>query len=575
MSADAAQDPGCRNLRWSLALLDGLCGGGMRDLVLSPGSRSTPLVLAAQHHPELTLTPVLDERSAGFFALGLARASRRPVGLLCTSGSAPAHWLPAVIEAAEWGVPLVLISADRPPELRGWGANQTIDQTRLFGAFVREFHDPGPPLDTQPALKAMRALGSRLASTSNGRCRGPVHINLPLPEPLIPGGDCELAPRATQTAEPPGAETRSRWAAPRAERAAIDGLSQLFKGRGLICCGPADTDPQAATALWRCAEALSLPVLVDPLSGLRCAPAPRHRIAHYDSLLRNPEAARRLRPDWVLRTGRMPVSKALTTWLTGIPTILVDPAERWCDPTHDAQLQIGAPLEAVLTGLGEADLIEPDAHWLAEWIAADQRIAALAQRHLDETPWCEGHLIQTLMTRVPATDALFCANSLPIRQLDTWSGTRPASLPIFANRGVSGIDGQSSTLAGLNAAGRPTWGLLGDLAFCHDLSGLFLADRLDRPVLVLNNGGGRIFDYLPQRALANLEAYWRTPRPLALDALARAFGLECRRIDGALGLEQVLCEAPRGQLIEVQIDAALSQQAHETFWRRIAQDDIF
>jgi len=575
MNARAAPDPGCRNLRWCLALLDGLWRGGMRDLALSPGSRSTPVVLAAQRFQGLTLAPILDERSAGFFALGLARARRRPVGLLCTSGSAPAHWLPAVIEAAEWGVPLVLISADRPPELRGWGANQTIDQTRLFGTFVREFHDPGPPVETQPALKAMRALGNRLARVSNGWRPGPVHINLALPEPLVPHDDCELEPGAFQGDDAVATYGDFQRVPAIPGPAASDGLGRLLKGRGLVCCGPAETDAQTAATLWRCAEALSLPVLVDPLSGLRCGPATNHRIGRYDSLLRNPGAARRLRPDWVLRSGRAPVSKALTTWLTGVPTILLDPHEHWCDPTHDTELRLDAPAEAVFAWLGEAGLVKPDPGWLAQWVAAERRIEALAHRHLSEKPWCEAHLIQTLMARIPATEALFCANSLPIRQLDTWSGTRPATLRIFANRGASGIDGQTSTLAGLNAAGTPTWGLLGDLAFCHDLSGLFLGDRLDRPVLVLNNGGGRIFDYLPQRALPGFEAYWRTPRPLALDALARAFGRDFWRIDDATGLELALSEAPRGALIEVAIDAARSQETHETFWRRIAQDDIF
>nr|WP_242470556.1 2-succinyl-5-enolpyruvyl-6-hydroxy-3-cyclohexene-1-carboxylic-acid synthase [Thiococcus pfennigii] len=552
-------------MRWSLALLDGLVHGGMRDLILSPGSRSTPLVLAATREPDLTLTAIVDERSAGFFALGLARATRRPVGLLCTSGSAAAHWLPAVIEAAEWGVPLILLSADRPPELHGWGANQTIEQSDLFAGFVRERHDPGPAVAAPAALKALRALGARAAAVAGGRRPGPVHINLPLREPLVPGPDCTAAPIAGATAPTPPAETH--WDDPPNPA----DLSRLVAGHGLICCGPGDHDQRTAEALHRCATALALPVLVDPLSGLRFGLGAKTRIARYDSLLRNATAAARLRPDWVIRLGRAPVSKTLNAWLAGVPTILVDPAERWCDPTHDARLQIGARPERFLAWLAEAGLVTAAPDWLARWQASERHVAALAEAHLAEAPWGEAHLIRTLVAELPAGDALFCANSLPIRQLDTWSGTRTAPLAIFGNRGASGIDGQASTLAGLNAAGLPTWGLLGDLSLCHDLSGLLLGQRFARPLLVINNGGGRIFDYLPQRALPELAAYWRTPLAIDLGDLARTFGLAYQCIEDDAGLGQVLAAARRGDgrgLVEVRVDAGRSQAHQEAFWRR-------
>ncbi len=578
VSADELSDPACCSLRWSLALIDGLIWGGVRELVLSPGSRSTPLVLAAQRRPDLKLTPVLDERSAAFFALGLARGARRPVALLCTSGSAPAHWFPAVIEAAEWGVPLILLSADRPPELRGWGANQTIDQVNLFGRFVREFHDPGRPLDTPAAMKAQRALGVRAAAVSTGGHPGPVHINLPFDEPLIPGPDCLTGVRAQTTPMPGEHEGLAALHAapdlPSADRA----WHAPLRGRGLICCGPGDHDPALVQALWSCASALHLPVLVDPLSGLRCGHASQARLAHYDSLLRNRSAAAALRPDWVVRLGGSPVSKTLTQWLSGVPAVLLDPRGAWCDPTHDAKIQIGADATHYLSWLSRAEgIVQADPEWLARWWRAEERVAALADEHLAESRWFEGHLLRTLMARLPSQEGLFCANSLPIRQLDTWSGTRDRPLSLFANRGVSGIDGQASTLAGLNAAGRPTWGLLGDLALCHDLSGLLLAGRLDRPLFVLNNGGGRIFDYLPQRHLPGLERLWRTPVPVALGELARPFGIRHRSVESDASAEQTLAEVLATKtpaLVEVRIDAERSQQSHERFWRRIAQDRV-
>ena len=563
---DRSADAGCVNLRWSAALLDGLFRGGLRTLVLSPGSRSTPVVLAAQRQAGIDIVPILDERSAAFFALGTAGASGRPVALLATSGSAPAHWYPAVIEASESGLPLILLSADRPPQLRLWGANQTVDQTRLFGAFVRESHDPGHPLDDPKALKALRALGLRAATLGLGPRPGPVHINLPFAEPLVPAGDCEPEP-PVWPALPVAAEVTSYQA-----------LDSLPAGRGLIVCGPGAFADDFAPTLRRCSEHHGLPVLADPLSGLRFGPESAQVMTGYDALLRNAAAAKALRPDWVLRFGRAPVSKRLGEWLAGVPAILVDPGGGWCDPSHDVRQRLSASPTSVCEALLGLDNRSAGDDWLARWQGAERRVQALADAHLAGSPWCEGHLLRALMARLPAGESLLCANSLPIRQLDSWSGSRAAPLGLFCNRGVSGIDGQLSTLAGLSHGGRPTWALLGDLSFCHDLSGLLQASRLDRPVLVLNNGGGRIFDYLPQHGLPGFEALWRTPVAPNLAALAAPFGLAHRSISDATGLEQALDDAlGRGrvaELIEVRIDADQSRAVHQGFWRRVANAPI-
>ncbi|MGA7981208.1 MAG: 2-succinyl-5-enolpyruvyl-6-hydroxy-3-cyclohexene-1-carboxylic-acid synthase [Chromatiaceae bacterium] len=571
MKAQENPDQACANLRWSLALLDGLVGGGMERLVLSPGSRSTPLVLAGQRQPRLEMIPILDERSAAFFALGLARASRRPVGLLCTSGSAPAHWLPAVIEASESEVPLVLLSADRPPELRAWGANQTIDQTRLFGVFVREFHDAGRPDDTPPGRKAMHALGTRAAAVSLGRRRGPVHINLSFPEPLVPGPGCDAEPDA---AAPSVSDHLSRLPV---STGRIADICPLVSGRGLILCGPGRYPPKLTDSVWRCAQQLALPVLADPLSGLRFGPASPHCISRYDSVLRNANAARALRPDWVLRFGGTPVSQTLTEWLRGTPSILVDAGGRWRDPTHDARVQIEADPVHFCSWFADAGCISADRAWLDLWRDCEHRLDAVVENHLDGAPWCEAQLIRALIDWLPADSALFSSSSLPIRQLDTWSGTRPTPLGVYGNRGVSGIDGNLSTLAGLNAAGVPTLGLLGDLALFHDLSGLLLTERLKLPFVVVNNGGGRIFDYLPQRELPGLEALWRTPVSVDLGALADPFKLPCRQVVDGRGFEEALQDLASSYatgLIEARIDAGVSRELHLELWRRVRQETI-
>ncbi|SDW85473.1 2-succinyl-5-enolpyruvyl-6-hydroxy-3-cyclohexene-1-carboxylic-acid synthase [Thiocapsa roseopersicina] len=592
MSDAETPDQGCRNLRWALALFDGLVSGGVRRVVLSPGSRSTPLVLAAQRQPLIELTPILDERSAAFFALGLAQASARPVALLCTSGSALAHWFPAVIESSESGVPLILLSADRPPELRGWGANQTIDQTRLFGGFTRECHDPGPAEEGPAALKAIRALGLRAALVSRGPRPGPVHLNLPFREPLVPGPSCTAEPfRAFGGAEAgphDGSELRS---SAMDQACCFDTpqwpqeLTTLLRGRGIICCGPMMPSDAAAEAIFACAELLDAPVLADPLSGLRFRTATAARITRYDSLLRNPEAAAALRPDWVIRFGGTAVSKTLSGWIEDVPSILVDPAERWTDPNHDVIARISADPIAFCRLLQTRIERNAQGPWIERWAAAEQTLDRLASAFLQQSPWCEGHLIADLLERLPAGDGLFCANSLPIRQLDTWSGQSDKPLRVFGHRGASGIDGQSSTLSGLNAGRiaptRGVTGLLGDLSFIHDLSGLLLMERLDRPCIVLNNGGGRIFDALPQRGLPGFEPLWRTPQRVQPEALARAFGLAHRSVDDASGFAQAWAEAidagmraePAG-LIEVRLDAELSLRTHRAFWNGVREQSI-
>jgi 2-succinyl-5-enolpyruvyl-6-hydroxy-3-cyclohexene-1-carboxylate synthase len=594
MSGADAPDQGCRNLQWSLALFEGLIESGLRHVVLSPGSRSTPLVLAAERLPWIELIPILDERSAAFFALGLAEASGRPVGLVCTSGSALAHWFPAVIEASESGLPLVLLSADRPPEQRGWGANQTIDQTRLFGVFVREFHDLGPPEAGPAALKSVRALGLRAGVVSLGPRPGPVHINLPFREPLVPAGPCG-ADRSMQRAQAARVvANRARLVCdsaprpePHADHLGID-LARLLQGRGVICCGPMPLDERSAGSLFEVGRRLDAPVLTDSLSGWRFGPAPAWRIARYDSLLRNSRIATDLKPDWVIRFGRTAVSKILAQWMEGCPSLLLDPQGRWNDPGHDVIARVwgdGDTLLGQLEALGIGGATEAIGPWIARWMDAERWIDQLAVEFLAQAPWFEGHLIGRILGQLADGDGLYCANSLPIRQLDTWSGQGEKRLRFVGHRGASGIDGQASTLGGINRAWRPAShgvvGLLGDLSFLHDLSGLALLDRLDRPCIVLNNGGGRIFDALPQRSLPGLERFWRTPQRVQISDLANAFTLRHRVVEDAVGFDEAwadaLAAAARGDsagLIEVRLDADSSRRTHETFWDAVCRGSV-
>jgi 2-succinyl-5-enolpyruvyl-6-hydroxy-3-cyclohexene-1-carboxylate synthase len=549
-----------------MALLQGLHRVGVHQLVLSPGSRSTPIVIAAQQLA-WTLIPILDERSAAFFALGLAQASQCPVALLATSGSAPAHWYPAVIEAAEWGTPLILISADRPALLRDWGANQTIDQQRLFGHFVREFHNPSPAATTDRALKAQYALGWRLAWRSISPCPGPVHVNLAFEEPLVPTGRC-------QPWQPAPQQDARTFVAPVVGDNIRGSYPQLWSsGRGVIIAGPgAIKQLEHPHELWNFATKCALPVLTDPLSGLRFGTDenghdPQNRILSYDVLARNEQIKTQLRPDWILRLGRLPVSKALTQWLTGIPTWSLTTPGSWHDPTHDVVERFDMRFASFAHLFSERQQQAANQPWLECWIQVEQRLRAFAQRYLKQAPWQEGQLLRALLQIIPAGEALLCANSLPIRQLETWPLPRSAALTVFGNRGVSGIDGQISTLAGLNQSGMPTWGLVGDLSFCHDLTGLFLATHLQRPLLIINNGGGRIFDTLPQVTIPDFQRLWRTPQPIDVQAVAQLFRIPYRLVSSLSACQQLADLATTPALVEVQIDAEQSLNSHREFWQ--------
>ena len=558
-----ADDTACLNLRWAAALLHGLVEAQVAELVFSPGARSTPLVLAAAREPGLRLHPVVDERGAAFLALGLARAGGRPVALVCTSGSAPAHWHPAVIEAHEWGVPLVLLSADRPPALVDWGANQTTRQTTLFEGHLRARFDPGLP--TPEGLKTLRALGRRAAATARWPAPGPVHLNLPFAEPLVPEPDCHSEPPEASTPVvapapcPPGAE------------ALAGARKRLQQGRGLILAGPDDRAPDAA-CLARLARRLDAPVLADPLSGLRFgAPEDLPLVTRYDALLHNPGLARRLRPDWVLRLGRAPVSRRLQEWLAGVPTVLLDPHRRWRDPKQDAELVLAADPGLFCAALAGPEEQPPGPH-IDAWLHAEARAQALAAPWLEQ-PTFEGALVATLLRALPPGAALLLGNSLPVRQVDTWSGRLPQPLRPFGNRGVSGIDGQLATLAGIAAAAPPAFGLIGDLALLHDLNGLALLRGKPATLVVVNNGGGRIFDYLPQRRLPELERCWHTPPALSMDHAAAAFGLPHRRIADQAELREALALPPdQARLLELVVDPEAGRRGTMAYWQAVAED---
>lgn len=553
------------NLRWAHALIDGMVSAGVGRAVISPGSRSTPLALACVRHPDIQTWVQIDERSAAFFALGLARADGRPTILIGTSGSAPAHWYPAVIEANYSAIPLLLLSADRPPELQACGANQTIDQTHLFGHQVRAFHPLLPPHDATELAQAHQ-LGIRAVADCHRPLPGPVHINIQLREPLVPD-PLALPPPVARRAAAPYPRT-----APGGDD--LDRLVQTISGTpGIIVCGPEDYPHDFAAAVTGLAATLGAPILADPLSGLRCGPhAKTLTLAHYDAWLRRPGFSQHHCPHWVLRFGAFPVSKILADYLQHCPAshhYLVDTYARWRDPLHRTDRAIAADPTATCTALRTRRLESAPAPWLHDFQAVERATAELA-RH---SACPEAQVIATCLHQLPDGSTIFSSNSLAIRDLDSFSGCTDKQIRFVANRGVSGIDGNLSTLCGLAAAAHPpgtvTLGLIGDLAFFHDISGLAMAGDRDVIIVVLNNDGGGIFRQLPQARLAEFEQLWLTPTHLEPQHAAHLYNLPYQRIDHLDDLPDALtsCLRQRGpHIIEVRIDAAASLAAHRAYW---------
>ena len=503
-------DIGKLNLQWSQALIAGFVAAGITDAVISPGSRSTPLALAMLRQANLCCHVAIDERSAAFFGLGIAKAQQRPVLLLATSGTAPANWLPAIIEASQAGVPLIAISADRPPELQNCGTNQTVPQIGMFAPYARAGHALSAP---SPSFEPeyLHRLACRCAEQATWPFPGPVHINQPFREPLLPSGDVP----SVETAEP----LYIFHPTPEPDRASIAELAGRISGRpGLIVCGEMPHADGRTMALSELARALACPILAEPLSGLRFGPHDRsHVCVGYNRWLDGNSTQEIPTPEWIIRFGAFPVTRNLQNYVSRkVAThIVVDPWPRWIDPANKITHLLHADPAAVCAALLRENPAPAHGDWLARFLALDQQSKDRA----------EPSHVRTVLDALPAGTSLFVGNSLAIRQMDSLSGHFDKPLRVHANRGASGIDGNISTAAGIAHAQGPTVALIGDLTCQHDIGGLALTRGLDIVIVVVNNGGGGIFDHLPQRDLPEFIEGWRTPQHIDFQHAAMTFGL--------------------------------------------------
>jgi 2-succinyl-5-enolpyruvyl-6-hydroxy-3-cyclohexene-1-carboxylate synthase len=556
------------------AVVDEWARAGVTEACLAPGSRSAPLALALAADDRIRLHVHVDERSAAFFALGTTKASGHPAVVLCTSGTAAANFHPAVLEASHARTPLIVCTADRPPELRDTGAGQTVDQIKLYGGAVRWFCEVGVPEDHPGAGAAWRSIAARAAAESVGPPAGPVHLNLAFREPLVPTG--------VSLDDAPGRADGRPWTTvPRPARApdaaTVARLAEAVRDRqrGLVVAGWGSD--ASADAVERFATVAGWPVLADPISGLRCGP---HAVSTYEALLRSPGFADRHRPDLVLRLGAAPTSKPLTTWLgPDVPQLLVDPDGAWLDPGRGVTERVAVDAEPLLATLADALTPPPerDTAWLDAWRAADQVARAALDDLLDG--WealFEGRVARDVVDALPDAATLIVASSMPVRDVEAFARPR-AGVRFLTNRGVNGIDGFVSTALGAAAVSSgPTVVLLGDLCLLHDSNGLLgAADRgIDVTFVVLDNDGGGIFSFLPQAELPeHFELLFGTPHGVDLAALAAMHGLPADRIEKAGDLVPALEAATTAggvRLVIVPTERADNVARHRDVWATVA-----
>jgi 2-succinyl-5-enolpyruvyl-6-hydroxy-3-cyclohexene-1-carboxylate synthase len=617
----APAGPRDRNAVWAGVFLDEVARAGVRDVCISPGSRSTPLVLACARDPRFRTFVHLDERSSAFFALGVGKASGRPALVITTSGTAAANLFPAVVEAAQAEVPLLIATADRPHRLRDADANQAIDQLRLFGPSVRAFFEVAPPEVGDAPLRHLRTLAARSVALAVGLPAGPVHLNFPFDKPLEPplgndaGHDASRDTRAERTvvALPGGREggrphTHISRRRATVDRSDVERVAKLLAGcaRGLVLAGPTEEPAALGSAVRRLARVAGLPLLADPLSGARfgVGSAEANVVAGYDLFLRDPAIRREMTPDLILRVGTTPTSAAAHVLLDecgGALQIVIDGGARWKDHHSDVEEYVRSYAPAFLEALSEhlaegaerkgtvdaerteaagaarSDAATARREWLECWRRAEELTRGAVEVELGGE-FFEGTVLSTVVAALASDESLFVSSSMPVRDLDAFGAPGDAPFAVFGNRGASGIDGIVSTALGVAAGGggRVT-AVLGDIAFYHDMNGLLAArdHGLDVTFVVIHNDGGGIFHMLPIREHEpDFTPFFATPHGLDFRHVARLYDLPYARVEGAEGLREALVRRAESssedgegkstgcRIIEVRTDREQNRRRH-------------
>jgi 2-succinyl-5-enolpyruvyl-6-hydroxy-3-cyclohexene-1-carboxylate synthase len=571
--------------------VDALVAAGVQQVCIAPGARSTPLALLMSRHPTLRAWSHIDERSAAFFALGMAKALQRPVAVVCTSGTAGANLFPAIIEARYAHVPLIILTADRPPELRDCGAPQTIDQIKLYGDHVKWFAEVG---SVEAGVPYFRTLAHRAAAMASATPPGPVHLNFPFREPLVPRQpvDCQRAEDRTGSTSPPVLPVVKHPALAVPFETTIRTLAATLarRPRGLVVCGPWNADSRYAESITRLAGVMRYPILAEPTSQVRCGAHDTSAVIdRYDALLRDDRFAHTMSPDIVLRFGPMPTSKAFLQYTQrhshGLH-IIIDPLDPWNDAALLASELLPCDPVAVcdaLCGHLTADELPQaplrDRTWCTQWREANERAGAAIDRQLDQlTELFEGKVFAELAALLPDDTWLYVGNSMPVRDLDSFWPRGARRVRILCNRGANGIDGfVSSGLGAAAVSDQPVVMVTGDLGFYHDLNGLLAAKRhrLRATIIVINNDGGGIFSFLPQAECgAEFAEYFLTPHGLDFRGAVEMYGCAFTRIaswEQFRAAVETSLHADGTTVIEVPSERTRNVELHRQLWAAAAQ----
>ncbi|KAB7705832.1 2-succinyl-5-enolpyruvyl-6-hydroxy-3-cyclohexene-1-carboxylic-acid synthase [Bacillus aerolatus] len=560
--------------------VDGLVKAGVESAVISPGSRSTPMALLLAEHPDIDVYVQIDERSAAFFAIGLAKASGKPAALLCTSGTAAANYLPAVAEAKNARIPLIVITSDRPHELREVGAPQSIDQNRLYGAHAKWFSEMALPDADDSMLQYVRKTAAKAVYITKQSPAGPVHLNFPFREPLLPDYDGVFERLEMERFSSIHLSEGTR-VLPQSEIEAFAAIVKE-KEKGLIVCGEHQSEG-FGEAVIKLAEKLGYPILADPLSGLRSGGIHSDLVVDsYDAFLRNQNIKQAAAFDVVLRFGAMPVSKALSQFIRNHSSnvhCVVDGGGGWRDPIGVATHMFAADESTFCCALSSfLNERRETSSWLKNWLQVNETAKMKMKSVDDYEELDEGKLFYEVLKRLPDRSALFVGNSMPIRDLDSFFFTNNRHIRLFANRGANGIDGLVSSALGAAAVTSPMYLVVGDLSFFHDLNGLLAAKQngIKMTVVVINNNGGGIFSYLPQAAEPkHFERLFGTPADLDFVHAAKLYGAGYQKVIDLASLDQGMAEAEKTDglfILEVVTDRAKNVAAHRELWEKVSQE---
>lgn len=573
------------------AFVDELSKSGVRHCCICPGSRSSPLSISFGRMKAIKKWVHLDERSAAFYALGISKLLGEPVALVCSSGTATANFLPAAVEATQSNVPLLMLTADRPPELQDWGALQTIDQSSIYGRYVKWSVNIPIPEISKPMISYIRAMANRAVATSMGSPLGPVHFNFPFREPLEPA---EIAEDIESYKSGSDSEIFSGRNSGRAFMASTqpdyflssEKLSDIASNcssmkRGLIICGPQMTE-KFGRDITKLASKLRYPILADVLSQVRCGDHDRSFVIdHYDGFVRNPDLQEELSPEIIIRFGNLPVSKPLVEFLNRQKEaihILVSDDGSWSDPSHISSEIVHADCRDFSQGL--IDILK-DLKRSSRWLDMWRRISKETEISIADTlegfdVMFEGKIFSELSRFLPDNSMVFAGNSMPVRDMDSFFPSSGKNIKFLANRGASGIDGVVSTALGAAAVtDRRSVLILGDISFYHDMNGLLAAKNNQIPItiIVVNNNGGGIFSFLPQAEYPEyFEAYFGTPHELQFQSAAELYGINYYKVENWKEFRFAIESSLRSsgtEIIEIRCDRTENVGLHKKVWQSV------